>query len=663
MNNKIQRFIEPNIRFYLIMMFIFAVVTFFFDTRLAQVELAVFVLLLIYSYVNARKKQKELVEYIDSITYDVQSAKNDTLLNFPLPMVVFRLEDKQVVWGNQVFFDICGGRGPSFQSRLPDLVPEFSDKWLKEGKTQCPGIITIDGRKYQIHGNIVRSAKTDDARGFMGITYWVDVTEYDDARIDFKNSRPIVTLMVIDNLDELFKGQTERVRNDIRTQIDEKILQWTEGKNGLVRRIDRDRYLFIFEVRHLEGMIKEKFSLISDMHNVVSSNGIHATVSIGIGRDAADFGESYQFAALSAEMALSRGGDQAVIKNRFTFEFFGGRNAEVETRTKVRSRVMANALKEMIAASSQVYVMGHKFSDLDCIGSAAGVCCIARKLEKPVHIVVDESNTASSKLIAELKAQPEYRDAFITPKEALINADNKCLLVVVDTNRPEQVEDESLLLACNRVVVIDHHRRAATYIENPVLTLYEPYASSVCELMTELLQEIVEQNDILKCEAQAMLCGIVLDTKSFTIRTGERTFDAAAFLRRAGADTFTAKQMLQTDVDGALQKFKILQGAKIYRENIAVSAMMTTQNRIAAAQASDELLDISGIEASIVMFPTEYGGVTISARSVGNINVQVLLEALGGGGNKAAAGVQMKNIDIRDAAKQLFAAIDKYMEE
>ena len=664
MNNKVQRFIEPNMRFYLIILFLFVVVTFFFgDTRLAEAELLVLILLVVYSAVISQKKRRELVAYIDSITYDVQSAKNDTLLNFPLPMVVFKLDDKQIIWGNQVFFNICGSKRPSFEARLTDLVPEFSDKWLKEGRSQCPSILTVDGRKYQIHGNIVHNAKNEDANGFMGITYWVDVTEYDDTRIEYQNARPVVAVIVLDNLDELIKNLPERGKNDIRAQLDDKILQWADGKGGFVRRVERDRYLFIFEARYLEGLINEKFKLLEEAHQVVSPSGIHATVSIGIGRDGADYAENYHFAALSIEMALSRGGDQAVIKNRFTFEFFGGRGTEVETRTKVRSRVMANALNEMIADASQVFVMGHKHADLDAIGSATGICCMARKHGKKYHIVVDPEVNASKQLISKLREHPEYKDAFITPNEAIVMADSRCLLVVVDTNRPEQVEDQNLLMACNRVAVIDHHRRAATYIENPVLTLNEPSASSVCELMAEFLQEVVEQSDILHCEADAMLSGIVLDTKNFNIRTGERTFDAAAFLRRAGADTVAVKKLLQSDFEQTVERYTILQNARIYRDSIAIAAMGTAQDRVVAAQAADEMLNISGVEASIVLFPTPDGGVTISARSIGNINVQVLLEQLGGGGNNASAGAQLKDIGIREAVNQLFAAIDKYLDD
>ena len=648
-------------KMYLVILILFAVVSLFFDTRLAAAEGVIVLLLIVYSVIISRRKQRELMEYIESVTYNVESAKNDTLLNFPLPMVVFKLDDYQIVWGNTGFFDICGGK-PSLNTRVTDVIPQFSAKWIYEGKSQSPGLIQVGERKYQIYGNVVRSAETRDSRDFMGSAYWLDMTEFDDTKREFAASRPVVAIIVLDNYDELMKNLPDRTRTELRTGVDDCINQWAEGKGGFLNRTDRDRYVFIFEERYLPGFIEEKFSLLDKVHQVVSPSGIHATVSIGIGRDGGGFEENHSFAALSIEMALSRGGDQAVIKNRFNFEFYGGRGSEIETRTKVKSRVMANALSELIADASRVFVMGHRFSDLDSIGSAAGICCIARKRGTPAFIVVDPEKNAAQELIVRLKTQPEYREAFITAQDAILMADNRSLLVVVDTNRPEQVEDENLLLTCNRVAVIDHHRRAATFIQNAALTFLEPYASSVCELLSELLQELVEQSDILRCEAEAMLSGIVLDTKNFTIRTGERTFDAAAFLRRVGADTTEVKKFLQVGFDSTVARCRILQSAKLYRENIAIAVPDTQQDRIVAAQAADELVNIAGVQASVVVYPTSDGGVSMSARSVGDINVQVLLENLGGGGNKSAAGAQLANTSLRDGVNQLFKAIDAYFD-
>ena len=634
------------------------------STSWPATEGCVLLLLIVNSIFVARRRRRELLEYIESVTYDADTAKNNTLLNFPLPMAVFSLNDLRVIWANQIFFNMCGVSGSRFEARLDTLVPEFSAKWLLEGKTQSPGLLAINGRKYQIHGNIIRPGENDEegGHGFMGIAYWVDVTEYDDVRIRYDESRPVVALLVIDNYEELIRNQPERVKNDLRDAVEDLITQYWDGRDAIVRRYDRDRYIVIFEEKYLESIRAGKFKLLDQAHSVTSPSGIHATLSLGIGHDGAGFGEDWQFASLAAEMALSRGGDQAVIKNRLSFEFFGGRGSEVETRTKVKSRVMANALAELIADSSRIFVMGHKYADLDAIGATAAVCCISRKKGKSCKIVVDPDKNASKLLIGRLKAEPEYRNAFITPQEAMLSADGRSLLVVVDTNRPEQVEDADFLAACNRVAVIDHHRRAATYIQNAALTFYEPYASSVCELLSEVLQEVVEPEDILRCEAEAMLSGIVLDTKNFTIRTGERTFEAAAFLRRCGADTTEVKKLLQNDMADTVARYRIMQNAQLYRGNIAVAAPEEPQDRVIIAQAADELLNISGVEVSFVVCPTEDGGANISARSIGDINVQVIMEKLGGGGNRSAAACQIKGTTLREAVNALFAAIDEYLD-
>lgn len=647
----------------MIILVVFAAITFFFKEELAITEFIVIAILIVYSLLNARSRQKKLVEYIEDVTYNAESAKNNTLMNFPLPIVVFKMKDYQIIWGNQIFFNLFSGKKPSFEVKLNDMVPGFTSKWLMEGKSQYSGLVQVNGRKYQLHGNIIRGKndENDQQRDYMGITYWVDVTEFDNIKLEYENSRPVMAVLVVDNYDELMKNLTDRAKVELRGAIDEKLAQWCEGKNGLLRRYDRDRYMFIFENRYLKEITDKKFDLLEEIHSISNSAGIHATLSIGVGKDGT-MEENFSFANLAIEMALSRGGDQAVIKNKYNFEFFGGRGMEIETRTKVKSRVTANALSELMKDSSQIMVMGHKLSDLDSIGSAVGVCCIARKLGRTARIVVDPVANTSHKLIDKLKATAEYAEAFISPEDAMVRADSRTLLVVVDTNRPEQVESRSLLESCTRVAVIDHHRRAASYIQNAALTFHEPYASSVCELMSELLQELVEQSDITREEAEAVLSGIVLDTKNFTIRTGERTFDAAAFLRRVGADTSEVKKLLQSDMEHTVAKYGILQSAKLYRGNIAIAVPETEQDRVVAAQAADELLNVSGIQASIVAYPTKEGGVIVSARSIGEVNVQLLLEKLGGGGNKSAAGAQITNMSIRDAVNSICASIDEYLD-
>ena len=434
------------------------------------------------------------------------------------------------------------------------------------------------------------------------------------------------------------------------------------GTGGILRRFQRERYLFLFEERYLSKFIESKFDILDAIHQVVNPSGMNASLSIGVGMDGDSYKELLDFANLSIDMALSRGGDQAVIRNRLTFEFYGGRSKETEKRTKVKSRVMANALSSLISDSSQVFIMGHRAPDNDAVGAAAGVCSLCRKNGVPAHIIQEAGTTPAQELIDRLQQLPEYHDCFLYAQDAMIIADSRSLVVVVDTNRPEQVQALELLQSCNRVAVIDHHRRAATYIEGAALNYHEPYASSASELVTELLQYVIEPNHLLRAEAEALLAGIVLDTKNFTMRTGGRTFEAAAFLRRSGADTAEVKKLFQNDLAGTIAKYSIIQNAKLYRNNIAVAVADRPVGRVTAAQAADELLNIIGIVASFVISP-DGERVNISGRSMGDTNVQIILEKLGGGGNAAAAGGQIVGKSVDEVAQDLARAIDQYLEE
>lgn len=659
MNKKLMRLFEPSMRLYLIILVLFAAVTLILrQYYLAAAEGGIIILLLIYSAVTARKRRKRLLEYIEDVTYNVDSATKDTSLNFPLPMLICKLEDDQIIWSNDHFLQMVGDREHMFEVTIGDVVPGFSMRWLVEGKRECPSLITIGERRYKVFGSIVRSGEEMERRSYMGVSYWVDVTEYANIKDEYALSRPVAAVIIIDNYDELFK--TEAAKSSIMAGIEEKVNIWAEGLGGLLCKYDRDRYLFLFEERYLDGLREEKFSLLETVRSVVSPAGVAATVSIGIGKDGESLEENFQFATLGIEMALSRGGDQVVIKNRFNFEFYGGRAAEIEKHTKVKTRVMASALGELMDDASFVLIMSHKFSDLDGIGAAIGLCSVARKKGRRAYIVVNPETNAAQALVARMEQLPEYDEVFITPQQAMVMADVRTLLIVTDTNRPEQTESVELLNACQRVAVIDHHRRAAEYISNATLNFHEPYASSACELVAELLQYLVDQQDILRYEAEAVLSGIVLDTKNFTLRTGGRTFDAAAFLRRAGADTTEVKRLLQNDFKSALEKYAIVQKAKIYKAGIAIAALETQEDRVVAAQAADELLNILGIKASFVVF-MEGDAVAISGRAIGNINVQVILEKLGGGGNRAAAGAQVKGGKTREVLAELLAIIDQYL--
>ena len=659
--NKLTHLLEPSLRLYFLFLLIFALISLLFSWPMAVAELVVVAILYFYFRRSNAQRQKEILNYIERVSTNMDSATKDTMVNSPLPMVIFRPENDEVIWSNSRFLQITGEREHMFDMKITDAVPDFSSRWLMEGKTECPTEVRLDQRRFLVFGHLVRT-EDSSSRGYLATTYWVDITDFAQTRDAYYANRPVVAILTLDSYEELMKGISDNAKSALLSEIEEKMAAWAAPAQGLFRRYDRGRYLFVFEERCLAQFQEKKFDLLDTVHDIVSPNGIPATLSIGIGKDADSFQDLFQYASLSVEMAFSRGGDQAVVKNKFNFEFYGGRTKELEKRTKVKSRVMANALGELVADASRVLVMGHKFPDLDCIGAAAGVCAIARKKGTPVCIVREPGQNPASDMVERLAALPEYHEVFVSPQDALVLADASDLLVVVDTNRPEQVVSEDLLAAVNKVAVIDHHRRAATYISNAALNFHEPYASSASELVTALLQYLLEPADLLRAEAEALLAGVVLDTKQFTMRTGSRTFEAAAFLRRSGADTGDVKKLFQNDLEGTIARYDIIQNARMYRDGVAVAVVDHTVGRVTAAQAADELLNISGIDTSFVLFP-DGDRVIVSARSMGDVNVQVILEKLGGGGNAATAGAQIQSATLDSAARSLLRAIDQYFED
>ncbi len=665
MNRKIRSLLSSNMHLLVATLVLFAIATFFFgqySLELAMAELAVILVLLIYTRATSRRRSREMLGYIESVTANIDSATKNTLQNFPFPMVTFTLNENEIIYANEQFLDVAGERERLLAITISSIVPGFSARWLMEGKNEYPELVTVGNRRFRVFGNLVRGSDAPGVKNFVATTYWVDETEYAQISEEFASTRPVFAIIMLDNYEEFTSGMSEKDKSFLMSSVDDKLTEWVRDKSGYLTRPDRDRYVFIFEERYLQSYVDTKFAILDSIRELTTPKGMHPTISIGIGLDGKSLEENYQFASLALEMSLSRGGDQAVIKNRYNFEFYGGKTSQAEKRTKVKSRVMANSLSELMRSASQIYIMGHKYADLDSVGSAVGLCCAARSLGKPAKIVIDLDTQVSQPLIDKILTLPEYRDVFINPQEALLNMDGSTLLIIVDTNRPDQVESESLLQSCNRVAIVDHHRRAADYIQNVALSFHEPYASSASELVTELLQYMVEQSDILRIEAEALLAGIVLDTKNFTLRTGGRTFDAAAFLRRAGADTSDVKHLLQSDLKSAVAKYAIVQRAKIYKAGIAIAAAESVDSKVTAAQAADELLNISGIQASFVLFPLD-DKVNISARSLGDINVQVIVERLGGGGNKSTAGAQISGKTMREVLEALLAGIDKYLED
>ena len=661
-NKKLSRLLEPNLKLYVLSLVIFTLAAVPVSPVLALAEGAAAVGLYVYFNNRNKKRRQGILQYIDNVTGSVDTASKSTLINSPLPIMVFRPDTGEVIWSNENFLQLAGVREHLFEMKVEDAVPNFPVQWLLERKQECPDRVVMNNRRFRVYGSMVRARSRNGEQNLVATTYWVDTTEADHLRETYTATRPVLAILMLDNYEDLMKACADTQRSAVLAQIDEKLGAWSAAGEGLLLKTERDRYLFFFEECHYAHFVEEKFSVLDAIRDINVGEGVHPTLSIGMGKDADSIPDLYKNAKLSLEMALSRGGDQAVVRGRVDFEFYGGRSKTTEKRTKVKSRVMANALIELMADASEVYVMGHSYADMDALGAAIGICCAARKREKKAQIVIDLEHNAAGPLLTTLQNLPEYAGVFLSGGDAFLKMRPGALLVVVDTNRPDMVENQQLLESCNRVAVIDHHRRAASYIENAAFSFHEPYASSASELVTELLQYLVEPADLLREEAEALLAGIVLDTKHFTQRTGGRTFEAAAFLRRAGADTASVQRLFQNDLGDMVARYDIIRRAELYRADIALSVIPDEGvDRVTAAQAADELLTLKGVQASFVLYRSGED-VLMSARSLGEINVQVILEALGGGGNSTTAGGRVEHGDIETVRSRLTDAIDTYFE-
>ena len=657
MNKKLSRLLWPDMVLYFVILAVFvAAAVILRQYWLAAGEAVISIAAFIVYRVARTRRRSALADFVRQAGENAEAGGA-----IPFASALVQPESGEILWYNDAFAQLADLTERIVPYQFSDIFPDASLDWLRDGHSEAPAPLTRDGRRFRAAGGLVPSESEPDQA--VAAVYLVDETQLLLLKDEYTGSRPVVSVILVDNYDELTNNLPDSTVSSITAAIDERVRSWAEPFGGLLRKIERNRYLYLVEARDLDAILEEKFSILESIRSVTNNRGVYATISLGIGRDGADFAEGYAFANLAIEMALARGGDQTVIKDRYNFSFYGGRRKETDRRNKVKSRVMASSLSELISQSSDVFIMGHKNADLDSLGAACGVACICRKLGKKPAIVIDREHNAAGILVSQLDQQPEYRGQLISGQDALLRADPKSLLIVVDTNRPDRVESKPLLECVPRICVIDHHRRAADYIEQVVMNLHDPFASSASELVTELLQYAADPADLLSVEAQALLSGIVMDTKNFGMRTSGRTFEAAAFLRRLGADTTDVKKIMQNDLESTLQRYSIVQSAQVYRDTIAIAPLDHPVSRVIAAQAADELLTIAGITTSFVVYPDpESEQVIISARSFGDVNVQVITERLGGGGNAAIAGAQISGKSVGAVLTDLVAAIDRFYE-
>ncbi len=590
----------------------------------------IFVLIVTYSYYTNNKRRSQITETIQDLTLTVDSAAKTSLINAPFPLVILET-DGNLVWKSSRFATEFANI--DIKTYLNDLSQDIKSEILKREKNNNQDIIRqmeIDKKTYKIVGRYVKSKRKKTE--YMVILYFIDDTENIKLQKEYKDSKSCVGIIMVDNYEETMQRLESEEKPQVIAQIDKYIYEWTDSTKGVLIKTEKDRYIYFFEQRYLEAVKEDKFSILDKIKEINLKEKVQFTLSIAISNEGSNDKEKYKSAEAAMDIVLGRGGDQAVIRENEIYKFFGGRAQEVEKRTKVKARIIAQALENLIKESKKVMIMGHTNPDMDVVGSALGVYRISKTLDKNAYIVMDNKTPAIEAFNKSIEKDPEYEDVIINKEVALENVDEDTLLVIVDTHKLNYVESEELVNKVGKIVIIDHHRRSADFIEKATLTFQEVYASSTAELVTELIQYVDQKVELKTIEAESLYAGIMMDTKNFTFKTGVRTFEAAAYLRRCGVDIIRVKKWFQSNLENFNKIAEIVGKAEIINSTIAISVceQKAKDVNVLCAKAADELLTISEITASFVI--GNLGDkVCISGRSIGDINVQVILEKLGGG--------------------------------
>ncbi len=583
-------------------------------------------------------------------------------------------DDKgRLLWTNQMFAQLLGMDHRSRKSLLT-MFPEITKELLEAGENTSVHI-EYEKRNYRADLKWVAlkdAAALDTALGsgfsqeYLLSVYLTDETEVLHYKKEIDRQKMVAGLIYLDNYDEALESVEEVRRSLLTALIDRKINKQISALNGIVKKLEKDKYFFVVKQQYVPQMMEERFAILEDVKTVNIGNDMAVTLSIGIGMNGEAYSQNYEFARIAIDMALGRGGDQAVVKDGEKIQYFGGKAQQMEKSTRVKARVKAHALRELLENKDRLLIMGHKMADIDSFGAALGIYRIATSLNKKAHIVINDVTTSIKPMMDRFLGNPDYpEDLFLNGSRAAEMVDNNTILVVVDVNRPSITDTPALLKMVKSIVVLDHHRQSSEIIENAVLSYVEPYASSACEMVAEVLQYIADGIRIRPAEADAMYAGIVIDTTNFTNQTGVRTFEAAAFLRRNGADITRVRKLFRDNMAEYQAKANAVRMAEVYRKEFAIStcpAEGLASPTIVGAQAANDLLEISGIKASVVL--TEYNHmIYASARSIDEVNVQVMMEHLGGGGHRAVAGAQLEGVTMDQAKQMIKQVIDEMLEK
>lgn len=664
-NRKVFDNLVSRTKIYLVIILILLVVISVIKPQLIIPSIIIYSAIMGYTYFANNKRKSEISEQLQDLTLTVDSAAKSSLINSPFPLVILET-DGNIVWKSSKF--ITEFANIDINNYITDLIVDIKDEIEKSENPKRKSVtreLQIGKKKYKIQGDFAKSKKGDRRKSaeYMIILYFIDETEKYELIQENEDKKICVGIIMIDNYEEVTQRVDVEQRTQLMAKLESEIFDWVNETNGILVKSDRDTYVYIFEQRNLEKIKEGKFAILDTVKDIVRKDKIQLTLSIAISNEGETEKEVYKSANAAMDVILGRGGDQAVIRQDGKYLFFGGKVEEVEKRTKVKARIVAHALEELILESNKIMIMGHTNPDIDAMGSALGIYRMAVGLGKETKIVTNADNPSISTFIQNIKN--EYNDVFINKEEAILQVDAETLVIVVDTHKRTYVEEPELLNKTNKIVVIDHHRRSADFIDNSILTFQEVYASSASELVTEIIQYTQKDIELSEIEAEALYAGIMMDTKNFTFKTGVRTFEAAAFLRRCGVDIIKVKKWFQSDLDSYNKISEIVRKAEIIKDSIGISAydVQEKDTSLICAKAADELLTIGNITASFVLGMMEDGKICISGRSIGDINVQMILEKLGGGGHITLAGAQLENKTIDEAKQELITKIEEYFSE
>lgn len=667
-NRKVFETLVSRTKIYLAIILVLLIVICIENVSMIIPSALIYVLVVGYTYYANKKRKSEISETLQDLTLTVDTAAKTSLINSPFPLIILET-DGNVIWRSTKFTTEFANI--DINTYMSDLILDIKDEIEKNKQKGNKDIIKemkIGNKVYKIMGRYVnfrnKSKDKKNKKDYMIILYFIDDTENIKLQKEYKNSKSCVGIIMIDNYEETMQRLDAAEKPQIIAEIDKEMYDWANKSNGVLIKSDRDRYVFLFEQRYLEDIKEDKFSILDKIKEIDTKEKVQFTLSIAISNEGSTDKEKYKSARSAMDVVLGRGGDQAVIRENEIYKFFGGRVEEVEKRTKVKARVVAHALENLIKDANKVMVMGHTNPDMDSIGSCLGIYRLAKSLDTNAYIVCSDNAPSLEAFRKSLDKEPEYEDVIINKEVALENIDEDTVLVVVDTHKVNYVDSPELLERAKKIVVVDHHRRSTDFIENATLMFQEVYASSAAELVTELLQYAEVKVDLKTIEAESLYAGIMMDTKNFTFKTGVRTFEAAAYLRRCGVDIIRVKKWFQSDLASFNIIADIVKKAEIVTDGIAVSTYdeVTKDANLICAKAADELLTISDITASFVL-GNNGEKICISGRSIGDINVQVILEKLGGGGHITLAGAQVENMTMEEAKQELINRIHEYFSE